>query len=375
MAINPTSFPMPQAFSGGVDFSPLANLGNVYRQGQQQAAQQQTLAQLGPDPVANSQFLIKSGVPELVQAGVRMQTEQANRAENIRQFNLQQAIREKTSKREQEKFEQDSPEYRGQQIQDLGLDPNDPAVKAWRVTGQNFPGVRAGMGQPIIGKDPVTGQTKMYQLSSSGPPIEVQLPGGAIPMTPGEQAAQKTEATSMAKAKASAAAILPKFGDLSRVNIAGLDALKNDPGRNDATGRFYGQLPDDSIMLSDKGRDFRNNLAQVRGQAYLAAFDTLRGAGAISNQEGEAAKNALLSLSTVTSEKQFNDQIEKAKQYYQLGLKRLQRQAQGDFSDHPGEVRPPDYVPAPTQAPAAPARNGGATTAEPLSSIFGTPKR
>jgi hypothetical protein len=370
MAINPTSFPMPQAFSGGVDFSPLANLGNVYRQGQQQAAQQQALAQLGPDPVANNQFLIKSGVPELVQAGIRGQAEQATRAENIRQFNLQQAIREKTSKREQEKFEQDSPEYRGQQIKDLGLDPNDPAVKAWRVTGQNFPGARAGMGQPIMGKDPVTGQTKMFQLSSTGPPIEVQLPGGTIPMTPGETAAQKTEATSMAKAKASAAAILPKYGDLSRTNIEGLEALKTDPGRDAGTGGIYGQLPDDSYLLGSKGRDFRNNLAQVKGQAYLAAFDTLRGAGAISNQEGEAAKNALLSLSTVTSSKQFENQIDKAIKYYKLGLARLQRQAQGDFSDHPGEIRPPDYVSGQTPPAAAPVVSGG-TKGESVTSIFG----
>jgi hypothetical protein len=45
MAINPTSFPMPAAFSGGVDFSPLANLGNVARE----ARNQQMLANLGND--------------------------------------------------------------------------------------------------------------------------------------------------------------------------------------------------------------------------------------------------------------------------------------------------------------------------------------
>jgi hypothetical protein len=371
MAINPTSFPMPAAFSGGVDFSPLANLGNVYRQGQQQAAQQQTLAQLGPDPVANSQFLIKSGVPELVQAGVKMQSEQTNRAENIRQFNLQQAIREKTSKREQEKFEQDSPEYRGQQINDLGLDPNDPAVKAWRVTGQNFPGARAGMGQPIMGKD-ASGQTHMYQLSSSGPPIEVQFPSGVVPMTAAEQAAQKTEAVNMAKAKATAMATLPKVSDQVATNIAGLDALKAHEGRDAATGGIYGQLPDDSYLLGEKGRDFRNSLAQVKGQAYLAGFDTLRGAGAISNSEGQAARDAIAALSTVTSAKQFNDQIDKIKKFYQMGVDRLRRQAKGDFSEHPGELRPPDYVSGP---PTAPAVSGGATTAVPLSSIFGTPKR
>jgi hypothetical protein len=139
---------------------------------------------------------------------------------------------------------------------------------------------------------------------------------------------------------------LPKFGDLSRVNIQGLEDLKNHEGRDAATGGVYGQFPDDSLVIGEKGRDFRNSLAQVKGQAYLAAFDTLRGAGAISNQEGEAAKNALLSLSTVTSAKQFNNQIQKAQEYYRLGLARLKRQAQGDFSDHPGEVRPADYVSA-----------------------------
>jgi hypothetical protein len=84
MAINPTSFPMPAAFSGGVDFSPLANLGNVYRQGQQQAAQQQTLAQLGNDPDVNNQLMIKSGVPELVTQGLRGQQQQ-------REYALQKA--------------------------------------------------------------------------------------------------------------------------------------------------------------------------------------------------------------------------------------------------------------------------------------------
>jgi hypothetical protein len=146
MAINQVSFPTPQAFSGGVDFSPLANLGNVVRQGQQQAAQQQALAQLGPDPVANSQFLIKSGVPELVQAGVRMQGQQATNAEDIRQFNAQQQVREQQLGLAKERAEADTPEYRTKQQQQAiaagQLPPesmSDPAWSSWRMTGQNIP--------------------------------------------------------------------------------------------------------------------------------------------------------------------------------------------------------------------------------------------
>jgi hypothetical protein len=99
MAINPVSFPTPQAYSGGVDFSPLANLGNVYRQGQQQAAQQQTLAQLGNDPNLNAQLMIRSGVPDLVTQGVKMQSEALDRAENIREFNKRQTILEAADRR------------------------------------------------------------------------------------------------------------------------------------------------------------------------------------------------------------------------------------------------------------------------------------
>jgi hypothetical protein len=143
MAINPTSFPMPAAFSGGVDFSPLANLGNVYRQGQMQDATRQTLAQLGPDPVANTQFLIKSGVPELVQAGVKMQSDLATRAEDVRQFNLAQQVREGKLKLEKEAAEADTPEYRQKQLDTAiaagKLPPEaaqDPSWQAYIQTGQ-----------------------------------------------------------------------------------------------------------------------------------------------------------------------------------------------------------------------------------------------
>jgi hypothetical protein len=86
MAINPTSFPMPQAFSGGVDFSPLANLGNVYRQGQEQDAQRRVLGQLGTDSAANAQLLATSGVPSLATLGMTMQQQQAREKQRIAEF-------------------------------------------------------------------------------------------------------------------------------------------------------------------------------------------------------------------------------------------------------------------------------------------------
>jgi hypothetical protein len=124
--------------------------------------------------------------------------------------------------------------------------------------------------------------------------------------------------------------------------------LQNHPGREGATGKYYGQLPDNSLLLSQQGINFRNAFNHVKSQSFLSAFDTLRGAGAISNSEGAAATAAINRLSTTTDADEFNRALNEVKQYYQLGLARAQRAAKGDFSAHPPELRPNDATqPAP----------------------------
>lgn len=124
----------------------LGNLGNVYQKAQEQQRQQAALAQLGADPTANSQFLIKSGVPDLAQLGVQMQNRLATQAQSASQFAQEQALRQKQFELLQSKFEADSPEYRGKQLDDMiksgALPPEakqDPAWRAWQATGQNIP--------------------------------------------------------------------------------------------------------------------------------------------------------------------------------------------------------------------------------------------
>jgi hypothetical protein len=103
--VNPISFPTPQAWSGGADFTPLAQLGNVYAKAQEQARQQDALSQLGQGPEADTQALLTSGVPSLAQLGLTMRSQDAARAEQIRQFNAQQAIRQAAETRAQTDWE------------------------------------------------------------------------------------------------------------------------------------------------------------------------------------------------------------------------------------------------------------------------------
>jgi hypothetical protein len=378
MAINPTSFPTPQAFSGGVDFSPLANLGNVIRQGRQQAATEQALAQLGPDPVANTQFLIKSGVPELVQAGIRGQAQQQLQAERQREFGIEHQYDPQREGRAQaqeqrtaESAERDTPEYRRAALEKniaAGIYPpetrNDPAWRAYIETGQNFPAARVGLGTPsyVVGPDQ---KYHEFRPSTSGQPVETVYPQGYEPLPPEEVARRKSEAQALGKTVATAKAQLPALQDQAETNIRDIQSLiDNKEGREAATGTFRGRLdPSDwrqALLLGSKGVDFANKFKQVAGgEAYLSGIGVFRGLGHLSNQEGDAAKSAYNRMNRATSSDEFESAAKDAQRIYRLGLERTQRAAKGDFSGHPSELTPPGYEPPKTQPPPT----GGPTAA------------
>ena len=69
--VNSVSFPMPQAFSGGVDFSPLARLGDIYRESQQREANQAALATF--QQTGDPRSLLASGDMSLAQLGISAQ--------------------------------------------------------------------------------------------------------------------------------------------------------------------------------------------------------------------------------------------------------------------------------------------------------------
>lgn len=276
MAVSSVSFPQPQAYSGGIDWSPLANLGNVYQQAQERNMQQAALSRLGNDPTANAQALIGSGVPSLAQLGIQMQGQQATRAEQQREFEAQQALRvrqdqraEAEARRQQTDWEENTPEGRAAKLKKNNQDPNapewqtwvatgagapsyqqleelklrqgqdqraaqelkireaeeqrkatefqqtqqlatpdqreayarahglkidDPAVRAWIVTNQNFPTARVGTGPPSYVKGP-DGQIHEFRQSSTGEPVETQYPPGYSPMSPTELAEAKKTPT------------------------------------------------------------------------------------------------------------------------------------------------------------------------------------
>lgn len=149
MAIAPLAIPQAGAFSGGVDFSPLANLGQVYQKAQQDQLRQQTLAQLGQGGTADANALLRSGDLSLAQLGISLR----NRQEDLARQGMQDA-RQATNDKFNQNLQMENlkidkanlannsegPEetaaQRAAAARTHGIDPASPAGKAYILTGK-----------------------------------------------------------------------------------------------------------------------------------------------------------------------------------------------------------------------------------------------
>jgi hypothetical protein len=85
-----------------------------------------------------------------------------------------------------------------------------------------------------------------------------------------------------------------------------VERLKRHPGLPKAVG-FNSYFP--SVRGGDAA-NFEAMLEQLKGQAFLYQFDKLRGAGAITENEGKKATDALAALSTYQDEAQFRQNLD-----------------------------------------------------------------
>src|SRR5258707_5056552 len=111
--VNAISYQPQQAFSGGADFSQLANLGNAYRDAQAAQAKRSAVANLGTDPQANLQTLLTSGDPALAQLGLNLQQKGVEQAREDKRFSVTDAranaelgLRQASGRREQGNYDQ-----------------------------------------------------------------------------------------------------------------------------------------------------------------------------------------------------------------------------------------------------------------------------
>lgn len=157
----------------------------------------------------------------------------------------------------------------------------------------------------------------------------------------------KAAASAMGAASAKSAEAAPAALDKANQALATIGKLRDHPGRWWNTG-----LPGSTWAIpGTKGADFVNLFDQAKAQAFLQAFETLKGAGAVTEIEGAKATAALNRLDRGLSTEGFNEALRDYEAVIRSGITRLQR--------------------AGGQAP-APGSPAGGGMGSPLSTPFGT---
>jgi hypothetical protein len=157
-----------------------------------------------------------------------------------------------------------------------------------------------------------------------------RVPGGGIAVpTPDQQAALTEAAKARAENTVKAQSGLPNVIQESQNTIGLIDDLLKAPGLEQAVGasRWLGMQK----IPGTSARDFDIRLEQLKGKQFLQAYESLKGAGAITDIEGTKAGNAIARMDASASEEEFKKAAREFQSIIKQGVDRAKAKA-GDSS-------------------------------------------
>lgn len=218
--------------------------------------------------------------------------------------------------------------------------------------------------------NPETGEMELapYQVGSDGKVSWIDLGGATplpptraadlgtsiVPVGPGGQAVGETLVKDVAgtaaqkevgQAAGTAAAGLGERELAVEAAVQQIDRIVNDPELPSVTGSIQGRLPPNPL-----NQDATNLVTEIEGldaKVFANAIDALRGLGAMTEAEGQAARSSLANLSRLKDDKAFAEELNRLKTMLKNKLEAARRKAAGAL---PQVAIPND--------PATPARPG-----------------
>lgn len=201
--------------------------------------------------------------------------------------------------------------------------------------------------QPIWGmKD---GKPSIIQLGKSGEakesvlppgfspardPVKVEGPTGTTILDPQtrqviqfipKDVAGAAKSKEIGEAEGQALVNLPTTIATAETALKTIKQLEEHPGK-----KSWGAFGVGAMLPDIPGTDTRGFAAlvdQVKGQNFMTAFQSLKGAGAITEQEGAKAERAQARLDRAQSEKDFNVAINDLKEVITAGMERARQKA------------------------------------------------
>jgi hypothetical protein len=158
-------------------------------------------------------------------------------------------------------------------------------------------------------------------INMPGEPLKV-LPDGRIVIAdpaapdgfravtpPGTAAAQEAQTAQVDKEAQLASA---------QSSLELINSVLNSDSLESVTGMIQGRLP----AMSQSGTDLVTRIEQLQGQAFLQAFESLKGGGSITEIEGQAATNAIARLNRAQSAEAFREGLRDLQEIYQRAVER-----------------------------------------------------
>ena len=162
------------------------------------------------------------------------------------------------------------------------------------------------------------------QIAESVAQSEADVALKTKPKIEAETAAEKTKATAAAQAQID----LPQTVASAEYSLNVLDQMLNHPGLDAATGASSKADPRNFIPGTD-AYNFNVLKDQVQGQTFLQAFESLKGAGQITEVEGNKATNAIARMNTAQSKEEFVKAVNEFKGVIQRGMDKARAKAGG----------------------------------------------
>jgi len=204
--------------------------------------------------------------------------------------------------------------------------------------------------QPIWGTGP-DGKPAVLQLGKSGEakqsvlpqgfnlsrdPVKVEGPTGTAILDPQtrqqvafipKDVAGAAKSKEIGEAEGQAVVNLPNVIATAENTLKTIKQMEEHPGKK-SWGAFGvgAMLPD---VPGTATRGFAALVDQIKGQNFMTAFNQLKGAGAITEQEGAKAERAQARLDRAQSEEDFNIAVKDLKEVIMAGVDRARQRAGG----------------------------------------------
>ena len=198
---------------------------------------------------------------------------------------------------------------------------------------------------PIYGTDD-QGNTILLQTTDEGTAVRTQLPEGAnvstgvdrtdlgtswlltdkrsgesIGTVPKDVAGEQRE-QAIGKAEGERVATAPAEIRRARQTVEQVDALLNDPGLAQIAGRFDQFRP--TVMMGDAGREALTRFNQLKGGAFLEAYQMLKGGGQITEIEGQKAEQAMARMDRSLGDEDFRQALRDFRDAVMEGARKLE---------------------------------------------------